>query len=102
MVTTMESQSGQALDQPARLIAPIAVPRNRGTEIDRESDVVVRAEGLTIRYGDFAAVRDVILDIPSHQVTAIIGPSGCGKSTLLRAMNRMNDFIPDMGTSGRL
>jgi phosphate transport system ATP-binding protein len=64
--------------------------------------VVVRAEGLTIRYGDFAAVKGVTLDVPSHQVTAIIGPSGCGKSTLLRAMNRMNDFIPGMGTSGRL
>jgi phosphate transport system ATP-binding protein len=35
-------------------------------------------------------------------VTAIIGPSGCGKSTLLRAMNRMNDFIPNARVEGGL
>jgi phosphate transport system ATP-binding protein len=66
------------------------------------TEPVIRAEKLTIRYGDFAAVREVALDIPPHQVTAIIGPSGCGKSTLLRAMNRMNDFIPKTTVAGVL
>lgn len=65
-------------------------------------DPVIRTEKLTIRYGDFAAVQNVSLDIPPRQVTAIIGPSGCGKSTLLRAMNRMNDFIPNTTVEGRL
>jgi phosphate transport system ATP-binding protein len=63
---------------------------------------VIRTYSLTIRYGDFAAVREVTLEVPARQVTAIIGPSGCGKSTLLRAMNRMNDFIPGMRVSGRV
>ncbi len=63
---------------------------------------VIRAEDVTICYGDFAAVRRVTLEIPDRRVTAIIGPSGCGKSTLLRAMNRMNDFIPSMSLSGSL
>jgi phosphate transport system ATP-binding protein len=45
-------------------------------------------------------VREVSLDIPPRQVTAIIGPSGCGKSTLLRAFNRMNDFIPSVRVEG--
>ncbi len=66
------------------------------------AEPVIRAETLTIRYGEFAAVRDTTLDIPPKQVTAIIGPSGCGKSTLLRAMNRMNDFIDGVRVSGRL
>jgi len=57
---------------------------------------------VTICYGDFEAVRDVTLRIPSRHVTAIIGPSGCGKSTLLRAMNRMNDFIPTMTLRGTM
>jgi phosphate transport system ATP-binding protein len=35
-------------------------------------------------------------------VTAIIGPSGCGKSTFLRALNRMNDLIPGVRTSGEI
>jgi phosphate transport system ATP-binding protein len=56
---------------------------------------------LSIHYGNFAAVRDVTLDIFPQQVTAIIGPSGCGKSTLLRSFNRMNDFIPTLKVTGK-
>ena len=40
------------------------------------------------------------LDIPEHQVTALIGPSGCGKSTFLRCLNRMNDTIEGCRTEG--
>ena len=37
-------------------------------------------------YGDFAALDDVDLEIPSGSLTALLGPSGSGKSTLLRAI----------------
>ncbi len=86
---------------PAR-VAPPSVRQHAGSPRAHDSETVIRADNVTIRYGDFAAVRDVTLDIPDRQVTAIIGPSGCGKSTLLRAMNRMNDFIPTMSLSGSL
>lgn len=36
--------------------------------------------------GDVHALRDVSLDIPAHQIVALVGPSGCGKSTLLRVI----------------
>jgi len=72
------------------------------TIIDQNSSPVIRTEDLTIRYGSFAAVRNVTLDILPKQVTAIIGPSGCGKSTFLRAINRMNDFVDGVNVSGRL
>ncbi len=42
------------------------------------------------------------LDVPEHQVTALIGPSGCGKSTFLRCLNRMNDVIPGTRIDGRV
>ena len=38
---------------------------------------------LNLWYGQFKALRDISLDIPSGAVTAFIGPSGCGKSTLI-------------------
>ena len=51
-------------------------------------------------YGEFRALRDVSIQIPAHQITAIIGPSGCGKSTFLRTFNRMNELIPGVRVEG--
>jgi len=62
----------------------------------------VEAKGFSVFYGKHEAVREVSLQIPRHQVTAIIGPSGCGKSTFLRAINRMNDLIPSCRPGGQL
>jgi len=53
-------------------------------------------------YGNFQALRDVNINIPSNEITAIIGPSGCGKSTFLRSINRMNDLIPNVHTDGQI
>ena len=36
------------------------------------------------RFGDFVALDDVNVSIPTGQLTALLGPSGGGKSTLLR------------------
>lgn len=60
------------------------------------------AEGLSVSYGDFRALRDVTLEVKHHSVTALIGPSGCGKSTLLRCFNRMNDLVPGAKVDGRV
>lgn len=35
-------------------------------------------------FGDFHALNDINIDIPSGQLTTLLGPSGCGKTTLLR------------------
>jgi phosphate transport system ATP-binding protein len=59
-------------------------------------------DGVSVFYGQKAAVRDVDLSIPSNAVTAFIGPSGCGKSTVLRCFNRMNDLIPGARVEGRV
>jgi phosphate transport system ATP-binding protein len=62
----------------------------------------IRVQDLSIYYGGFQALRDITVDIPSHQITSIIGPSGCGKSTFLRAFNRMNDLIPGSRAEGHV
>ncbi len=40
--------------------------------------------GVTKKFGDFVALEDVTVSIPTGQLTALLGPSGGGKSTLLR------------------
>jgi phosphate transport system ATP-binding protein len=64
--------------------------------------VHVSLEDVTVRYGNFTAVRDVSFDVPRNEITALIGPSGCGKSTLLRTLNRMNDLVPTASVTGAI
>ncbi|MBC7672862.1 MAG: phosphate ABC transporter ATP-binding protein [Polaromonas sp.] len=64
--------------------------------------VAMRCLALNAWFGTTHAVRDVTLDFPAHEVTAIIGPSGCGKSTLLRCLNRMHETVPLARVEGRV
>ncbi|GAA3522350.1 phosphate ABC transporter ATP-binding protein PstB [Corynebacterium pilbarense] len=57
---------------------------------------------VNIYYGDFHAVQNVNMQIPSKAVTAFIGPSGCGKSTVLRTLNRMHEVIPGASVTGEI
>ncbi len=49
----------------------------------------IEVKGLTKRFGDFEAVKDVSLTIEDGEYVSIIGPSGCGKTTLLRTLAGM-------------
>ncbi|NCB33547.1 MAG: phosphate ABC transporter ATP-binding protein [Erysipelotrichia bacterium] len=58
-------------------------------------------EHLHFSYGGSSwALKDISMEIPEHQVTALIGPSGCGKSTFLRTLNRMSDFSEGSHSTG--
>ncbi|QLG61543.1 phosphate ABC transporter ATP-binding protein PstB [Halorarum salinum] len=63
---------------------------------------VIESRHLNVWYDDTQAIRDVSMEIPERQVTAMIGPSGCGKSTFLRCINRMNDLIDAARVEGEL
>ena len=65
-------------------------------------NTIVKAENLDLYYGENKALKGINIEIPEHQITALIGPSGCGKSTFLRCLNRMNDLIPNVKITGSL
>ncbi len=57
---------------------------------------------LNVWYGKQRALTDITVDIPRHQITAIIGPSGCGKSTLLKSLNRLLDLNEQVRVTGQV
>lgn len=62
----------------------------------------LKANDVSVFYGDKQALYDVSIDIPEKSVSAFIGPSGCGKSTFLRCINRMNDTIEGARVTGNI
>jgi sulfate/thiosulfate transport system ATP-binding protein len=56
----------------------------------------ITIRGVSRRFGDFEALDDVSVEIPSGSLTALLGPSGSGKSTLLRVIAGLER--PDAGT----
>ncbi len=49
-------------------------------------DVVIRAKGLTKRFGHETAVEEVAFEIPRGKIFGFIGPSGSGKTTTVRLL----------------
>jgi sulfate transport system ATP-binding protein len=56
---------------------------------------VISARNVTKRFGEFVALDDVSVDVPSGALMALLGPSGSGKSTLLRVIAGLEK--PDAG-----
>ncbi len=50
------------------------------------SDPAIRTEGLTRRYGQTVAVRDLDLSVPRGSVLGLVGPNGAGKTTTIKLL----------------
>ena len=64
--------------------------------------VKMASQNMNVYYGDFHALKDINLNFPEHEITALIGPSGCGKSTFLKSLNRMNDLVEGCKITGSI
>jgi phosphate transport system ATP-binding protein len=60
----------------------------------------VKLKDLNAYYGSQHALKNVTIDFPPNEVTALIGPSGSGKSTVVRCINRMHEEIPGARADG--
>jgi phosphate transport system ATP-binding protein len=104
MISNQSQASKVAASEPKKglnQMSSSAASRNP-SEALKFVDPVFTLKDVAVSYGDFIAVSDVNMQIPSHDITAFIGPSGCGKSTLLRTLNRTNDLIPGAKVHGSL
>jgi sulfate transport system ATP-binding protein len=55
----------------------------------------IALRGIAKQFGEFAAVKNIDLDVPTGALIALLGPSGCGKTTLLRIIAGLE--TPDEG-----
>ncbi|HEY0647548.1 ATP-binding cassette domain-containing protein [Phenylobacterium sp.] len=73
-VFTVASAPGETMTPPR---APVRSPSEA---------IVVTAERVAQRFGDFVAVDDVSLQIKAGEVLGLLGPNGAGKTTLIRIL----------------
>ena len=104
MISNQAQASKVATSEPKKGSNPMSSSTANRTPSEplKFVDPVFTLKDVAVSYGDFIAVSDVNMQIPSHDITAFIGPSGCGKSTLLRTLNRTNDLIPGAKVHGSL
>ena len=60
----------------------------------------LESKDINVWFGERHVLKNVSLQFPVQEVTALIGPSGCGKSTFIRTLNRMHELIPGAGLAG--
>ena len=96
----MSNETASNSSVTATAVPLISEVKERQMTTENTESPVFAVKELSVKYGEFRAVRDVTLDIREHEITAFIGPSGCGKTTVLRCLNRMNDFIDSAKVEG--
>jgi len=87
-------------DTALRNPPPASVQTVASATVSPPAKLAVR--NLEFLYGDSQALKNISMDLPEKQVSAIIGPSGCGKSTLLRVFNRIYAIYPNQRAIGEV
>jgi len=76
-------------------MAVTATPASRPSDVG-PGTAGIELRGVTKRYGDNVALKDLDLDIRDGEFFCLLGPSGCGKTTTL---NLIGGFVgPTAGT----
>jgi branched-chain amino acid transport system ATP-binding protein len=68
-------------------MATLAEPITRAGRARTFDEVLLKVEGISLRFGGVKALADVSFDIKKGEIRAIIGPNGAGKSSMLNVIN---------------
>ncbi|HAC64843.1 MAG TPA: putative 2-aminoethylphosphonate ABC transporter ATP-binding protein, partial [Cyanothece sp. UBA12306] len=85
--TTKSDKIPKIFDSPEQSLSP-----------DRKiNQPYLKIENVSKNFGNFAALKDIYLDVYPGEFVCLLGPSGCGKTTLLRIICGLEEQ-----TSGRV
>lgn len=62
---------------------PLHIPPR---QVGVDGEIAIRADHLTMRFGDFTAVDDVSFQIPRGEIFGFLGSNGCGKTTTMKML----------------
>jgi phosphate transport system ATP-binding protein len=65
-------------------------------------NIQIESKALSVSIHNHSVLKNINIQIPAKQLTAIIGPSGCGKTTLLKSFNRLLEIQDDIKISGEI
>ncbi|WP_038057726.1 metal ABC transporter ATP-binding protein [Thermus amyloliquefaciens] len=63
--------------------------------------LALEAQDLSVRFGEFKALKGIHLKVPEGAFVAVVGPNGAGKSTLLKAILGLVPFRGEVRVFGR-
>ena len=80
---------------PLTAVARGVIEEEQVRERVAQHNNVVRLQGVSRRFGQTQALRNVSLTLQKGEILGLIGRSGAGKSTLIRCLNGLEQ--PDEG-----
>ena len=57
---------------------------------------ILEVQNVVKQYGDYTALNNVSLQVPSGSIYGLLGPNGAGKTSLIRIINQIT--MPDSGS----
>lgn len=62
---------------------------------------IIEISGLTKRYGNFTALRDINLNLEAGKIIGLLGPNGSGKTTMIKILTGLlKNYVGDVCVNG--